>query len=98
MTGLYYTPPSDEAFEEMRSECMAQWATHDNSYGYVDEKQERVEHIKNIQDNFMYMFAMFDIFGQKAIVGKLSKETKEALRVRMIDGGNNDLHLSLIGL
>ncbi len=87
-TNLYYTAPSDAAFEEMKKECVTQWETHDNSHGYVDEKVGRIKDIRNIQDNFMYMFAMFDQYGQRAIANRLSPETKKDVRDRMVAGGN----------
>ena len=88
MTKLYYTAPSNEAFEDMRKACIAEWETHDNSYDYVDKKTKRIKVIENVGDNFMYMFAMFDMNNQRKVAEKLSSETKEALRARMIDGGN----------
>ena len=85
---LYYTPPSDEAFEDMRKACIELWNTYDNSGGYVDEKTERIKVIHNVGDNFMYMFAMLDINNQRKVAAMLAPETKEAVRERMIDGGN----------
>jgi hypothetical protein len=98
MSKLYYTAPSDEMFEEMRQSCLDQWATHDNTYGYVDEKTQRIKTITNIQDNFMYMLAMFDQNGQAAVISKLSAPTKTAVRERMIDGGNPEVYLKALGL
>lgn len=95
---LYYTAPSDEAFEEMKKECMEQWATHDNTYGYVDEKQAQIKDIGNIKDNFMYMLAMFDIHGQRGVIGRLSDSAKKEVRERMISGGNDDYYLTTVGL
>lgn len=95
---LYYTAPTDELFGEMKKACMEQWATHDNRYGYVDEKTSRIKDINNIQDNFMYMLAMFDHIGQRAVVSKLSQEAKNAVRERMISGGNDDYAIFSMGL
>lgn len=95
---LYYQAPADEAFEEMKRECIAEWKTHDNTYGYVDEKVGRIKDIKNVQDNFMYMLAMFDQFGQRKIISNLTLSTQEAVRERMISGGNSPGDLIKIGL
>ena len=89
-TNLYYTAPSDSSFDEMKKECTAQWNTHDNTHGYVDEKVDRIKDIKNIEDNFMYMFAMFDINGQRAIASRLTSETKKDVHDRLVSGGNPD--------
>ena len=60
MEKLYYQAPSDEVFEEMKSKCLDEWKTMDNTYGYVDEKTSHIPQMQNIKDNFMYLFAMFD--------------------------------------
>lgn len=95
---LYYTAPSDEAFEEMKEKCISQWKTHDNSHGYVDEKTSKIKDIKNIKDNFMYMLAMFDHIGQQRVIRELSEATTKALKERMISGGNDEDYLLYLGL
>ena len=85
---LYYTPPSDEAFEDMRKACIDLWNTYDNSAGYVDEKTERIKVIHNVGDNFMYMFAMLDMNNQRKVAAKIAPETLEAVRERMVSDGN----------
>ncbi len=98
MPTLYYTAPTDEAFEEMKKVSIEVWGQYDNEYGYVDGKVSRIKDIQNTGDNFMYMLAMFDHINQRKVIAKLSDETKEAVRVRMIDGGNDASYLDLIGL
>ena len=95
---LYYTAPTEVAFAEMKKACLEQWATHDNTYGYADEKTKAIKDIANVRDNFMYMFAMFDQFGQAGVVRRLSPETKDAVRERMISGGNDRFTISGLGL
>lgn len=84
---LYYTAPPDEAFNDMKRVAIAVWNTYDNEYGYADEKIERIKDIANVKDNFMYIFAMFDIDNQRFVASRLKKETREAVKARMIDGG-----------
>jgi len=55
---------------------------------YTDEKIAKVIDIANIEDNFMYMVAMFDSKNQMKLAKKLSAEARQAIRERMIDGGN----------
>lgn len=98
MPNLYYKAPPQEAFEDMRRECVFQWGTHDNTYGYVDEKLSRIQDILNVGDNFMYMFAMFDMNGQRDVVSRLDEETKKEVRERLRAGGNDEYFLSQIGL
>lgn len=95
---LYYTAPSDEAFEEMKQACLTVWEKYATSPEYLKEKTDRIKDIENIQDNFMFMFAMFDHFNQYEVVKILSEETKNALRERMVAGGNDNYYLIRIGL
>lgn len=80
---IYYLAPSDEIFEELKTLAMDLWMTYDNTYWYADEKISRIINLENIRDNFMYMFAMFDVVNQKKIVSKASPELQTALRVRL---------------
>lgn len=75
----------------MKNACMELWkiVDHDNDkYGYATGKINRIKDIENVQDNFMYMVAMFDINNQKLLARMLSMETRQSVRDRMIDGGN----------
>jgi hypothetical protein len=87
MTKLYYTPPTDEIFEEVKQACMDLWQDVGDQQSYIDEKVSRIKDIKNIQDNFMYMIAMFDDNNQRALSRALTFDASLAIRERMIDGG-----------
>lgn len=87
-TKLYYTEPPQDRFDELKKKAVEVWQTYDNEFGYVDEKVERIKDIKNVQDNFMYIVAMFDLNNQKILASKLSDETRIEVRLRMVDGGN----------
>lgn len=91
---LYYTPPTDEQFNELKEKVIEIWQEYDNKFGYVDEKVGRIKDMGNIQDNFMYIVAMFDSSNQRKLAGKLSKETREAVRARMIDGGSSEEYIA----
>ncbi len=90
MSELYYTPPTDKQFEELKVKAIEIWKTYDNKYGYVDEKVNRIKDIKNAGDNFMYMVAMFDSTNQSILSGKLSEKTRKAVADRIKDGGSTD--------
>ena len=99
MTNLYYTAPDDPIFKEMKAVCIKVWGRYkDSPGGYMDEKINRIKDIQNISDNFMFMFAMFDMENQAEVVSKLTQETKQALLERMIAGGNDNSYLNQIGL
>lgn len=87
-TKLYYTAPSEEAFQDLKRACMMVWNQYDDSYGYASEKIKRIESIGNIEDNFMYMLAMFDYKNQMKVASLISEETKVEINKSLIDGGN----------
>jgi hypothetical protein len=86
MSKLYYCPPNQYIFEEVRTKCMEIWDTYDDEYGYASEKKKNID-VENISDNFMYMIAMFDSQNQRKLSSMLSEEAKKQIRDRMIDGG-----------
>lgn len=96
--GIYYTPPSDASFEDMKERAIGLWSTYDDTYGYASEKIERIRGIPNVQDNFMYIFVMFDMDNQRKIVAAVQPTTRDDIRERMIDGGNSEGIIRMIGL
>lgn len=87
---LYYTPPKDEQFDELKEKAIEIWQTYDNKHGYVDEKVGAIQDIKNVSDNFMYMVAMFDTTNQAKLAKALTDETRKAVANRIKDGGAPD--------
>ena len=67
--------PSIEIFEEMKSAAIAVWQTYDNECGYVTEKLEYINSIRNIKDNAMVFYRMFDYENQAKMREKLSPES-----------------------
>ena len=88
MTKLYYTAPTDEQFNELKEKAIEIWSVMGDEPSYSQGKIGRIKDIGNIQDNFMYMVAMFDSNNQMKLAHKLSSETRKSVRERMIDGGN----------
>lgn len=86
-TSLYYTPPNDKAFNELKEKAIKIWQEYDNTYGYVDEKVNKIKDLENIRDNFMFMVAMFDISNQIKLASLISDETRRAVNARMEAGG-----------
>ena len=80
----YYIAPSNEIFNEIKRASIELWNTYDNEFGYVDEKVDRIEHIKNIADNTCYMVAMFDSMNQHKLL-KLTKEPAKTWLQELID-------------
>ena len=76
----YYTAPSNEIFEDIKQASIKLWNTYDNTYGYATEKIDRIKDIGNLQDNYAYMVAMFDIFNQMKLYSLVEREdTKEMI-------------------
>jgi hypothetical protein len=72
-----YEAPSDHIFNEMKNTATEIWKGYDNSYGYVDEKLDRIDPMQNIQDNAMVFYRMFDWQNQVIFLSKSSEETRE---------------------
>ena len=89
MTKLYYTPPTDEQFNELKERAIEIWTTMGDEPSYSQEKIGRIKDIPNVGDNFMMMVAMFDPGNQRKLALVLSTKTREAVRDRMIDGGSS---------
>ncbi len=80
-------PPAEEEFNDVKENAMRLWSTMGDEPTYSREKIARIKDISNIEDNFMYMVAMFDIYNQEKLANMLRPETRLAIRERMIDGG-----------
>jgi hypothetical protein len=83
MQELYYTPPPDEIFEEMKKLAIGIWSTYDDTYGYASKKINRIKHLDNELDNFMYIFAMFDPINQLRLVSQSSKSLFDEIKKRL---------------
>jgi len=93
MPKLFYTPPTRKQFDELKNRAIDIWNTYDNEFGYADEKINKIKDIENIQDNFMYMVAMFDIDNQAKLAMSLTEETRLSVRQRMVDGGVDERYI-----
>ncbi len=95
-TKLYYTPPSQEIFDEVKAKAMELWKVVDSDndkYGYATEKIGRIKDLENVGDNLMFIVAMFDIYNQRLLANGLSEEARQAIRERMIDGGGEEYNM-----
>lgn len=93
MSRLYYEPPTEEVFNEVKQKCIELWQTYDDAYGYASEKVNGIKDLKNIQDNVMSMIARFDHINMAKLAEKLSPEARKAIRERILDGGNLPEHI-----
>lgn len=84
---LYYTAPSDDIFNRVKACSIIIWSRLGSEPSYADEKIGAIRNIENVSDNLMYMVAMFDINNQRKLAALLDDKDREAIRARMIDGG-----------
>lgn len=87
---LYYCSLDDDLFAELKEKAMELWVERypeETSPNYAKEKVEAIKTINNVEDNGMYIVAMFDNNNQRLLAEKLSQETRKAIRDRMIAGG-----------
>ena len=88
MSKLYYTPPDDGVFKEVKEKAIEVWKEVASHPAYLDEKVKAIEKLENVRDNMMYIVAMFDLHNQKKLAEKLSKEAKKEIVERLVDGGD----------
>lgn len=91
MSELYYTPPTDQQFKELKEKAIEIWSVLGDEPSYAEEKISRIKDIPNVSDNFMYIVAMFDINNQTILAHAVSYETRMAVRERLIDGGAEEM-------
>lgn len=73
----YYTAPSDEIFDEIKSKSIEIWETYSDIGGYSSRKIARINSITNVQDNAYYIIAMFDEFNQRKLYNSVNQKAKE---------------------
>lgn len=66
--------PSNEVFEDIKQSAVKVWNTYDNTYGYIDEKLERLETIVNYADNWYTFFGMMDSLNQLRLLSFLERQ------------------------
>lgn len=96
MSELYYTPPEDDIFNEVRDEAIELWRevdTDNDQYGYASGKINRIKDLENVQDNLMYIVAMFDMGNQEILANRLSTAARQAIRERMVAGGSPEMYI-----
>lgn len=88
----YYQAPADKIFNEVKREAIKIWGTYDDTYGYVSEKVEKVNSLKNIEDNLMFIVGMFDLPNQIRLSGNLSNEARKEISDRLISVRYDDYY------
>lgn len=76
----YYEAPSQKMFDDVKRLSIEIWNTYDNTYGYVDEKVDRIKDITNVRDNCAFIVAMFDIHNQRRLLDMADGPTRDYLK------------------
>ncbi len=91
----YKNAPTDEVFEDIKSNAIKIWYTYDNTYWYADEKASRIFDIPNYKDNVWYIYQMFDINNQMKLNTMVWDEAKAFIKSYR-DSANEQILLDLI--
>lgn len=97
---LFYTPPKDRCFEELRKICIRFWEVYDDFFLWsehgqelMDEyKQSKINQIKDLKNegaNFAYMVQMIHENNRKVIAKCLSMETRNEISMRLYGFDDN---------
>jgi hypothetical protein len=88
-TKIYYKPPGQECFDDLKSACIRYFKTFDNDFGYADEKIKTLESLENVGGNFMTMVKMIHPLAWEVITEVLTLETRVHISARLEDGGHS---------
>jgi hypothetical protein len=88
-TMIYYKPPGQKYFDDLKSACIRYFKTFDNDFGYVDEKIKTLESLENVGGNFMSMVKMIHPLAWEVIAEIVTLETRVHISARLEDGGHN---------
>jgi hypothetical protein len=80
---LFYTPPREESFNELKEACIKFWNTFDDEFGYATEKIDRIKDLPNDGPNFVMMVQMIHPVAREVISKLLSLEARNEISMRM---------------
>jgi hypothetical protein len=76
---LFYTPPKEELFNELKEVCIKFWKTFDDNFEYSSEKINRIKDLPNDGPNFVMMVQMIHPVAREVISKLLSLETRNEI-------------------
>ena len=91
---LFYVPPKDECFEELKSLCIRFWGCFPQFHmwderqeelerEYAREKIDRIKNLKNEGSNFINMVQMIHQNSREILAKNLSLETRNEISMRL---------------
>ena len=79
---LFYTPPKDEYFDELKNLCIRFWRCFED-VNYREEKINRIKDLKNEGANFVSMVQMIHQNSREILPKHLSLETRNEISMRL---------------
>lgn len=100
---LFYTPPKDEHFNELKSLCLRFWEVFPEidlwnekqtqlEIEYAKSKIEHIQGLTNTGPNFVSMIQMIHPITRKVLAPHLSLETRNEISMRLYGWGKEDEH------
>ena len=91
---LFYTPPKDKCFEELKSLCIRFWNTWPELHlwderqeqlhlEYIQSKIDKIKDLKNEGSNFVSMVQMIHQNSREVLAKALSLETRNEISMRL---------------
>lgn len=90
MTNLYYVAPDQQVFDNIKEKAIELWNEVATNPEYAKDKVGHIKDIKNVQDNFMYIFAMFDPNNQFKLIKKILPQTAKEIAERLMAGEKDE--------
>ena len=90
---LFYTPPKDEYFEELKSICIRFWEVFPENrleQDYVKSKIDQIKNLKNEGSNFVMMVQMIHQNSREILAKSLSLETRNEISMRIYGFDDNE--------
>ncbi len=96
---LFYRPPKDEYFEELKNLCLRFWEVYEEFPMYTEEgqrlmdeyRQSKIDQIKDLKNegcNFVSMVQMVHQNSREILARHLSLETRNAISMRLYGPDN----------
>lgn len=100
---LYYTAPTQEIFDEVKSACIRVWRHPEeydmNSPLHPDYAADKIAFIESLEPNqMMAMLQRFHMVVRKKVMRGLSNRARDAIRLRMLAGGAALSDINYLGI
>jgi len=73
----HFETPSKLVFNDIKTKCIIYWKNHfSDEFGYVTQKLNKIEQIKNKEADVMFILNMFHLIIRNHIISTLLPESK----------------------